>query len=269
MQSLVEKITPLVEEGLCVAFSGGVDSSLLLKIACDIAKELGKEVYAVTFETKLHPVGDVGVAQTVAMELGAIHHIIQIDELANIDIQNNPIDRCYRCKKYLFETLLEFAMNRKLTYVIDGTNFDDTKEYRPGIRALNELEIISPLVELNINKARVRQLASELGISVAKRPSAPCLATRLPYDTAIDYELLRKIEQGEDYLKTLGFAINRIRMHDDIARVEVLPTQFNEFITQNEKITTVLKELGFSYITLDIEGFRSGSMDIHIKKEGI
>lgn len=266
MQNLIQKITPLVKDGLCIAFSGGVDSSLLLRIACDIARPLSIPIYAVTFDTKLHPSTDLDIARAVADEMGAVHHVIQVDELANIDIQNNPIDRCYRCKKYLFETLLQFAKKNKLRYVIDGTNFDDTHEYRPGIKALRELDIISPLVELKLTKLQVREMASLLGISVAKRPSAPCLATRLPYNTNINYDLLAKIEQGENYLKSLGFATNRIRVHGDITRVEVLPCQFELFISLSKKITTSLQNLGFVYITLDIEGFRSGSMDIKIKE---
>lgn len=256
----------MVNDGLCIAFSGGVDSSLLLKIACDEAKITNTKVYAVTFDTKLHPVGDVTIAKRVATEFGAEHYIIKIDELANVDILNNPIDRCYRCKKHLFENLILFANENNLSNIIDGTNFDDTKEYRPGIKALKELNIISPLAELQITKQKVRKFAESLGISVANRPSAPCLATRLPYNTAIDYELLAKIEKGETYLKELGFAVNRIRVHLDIARIEILPKQFNLFIQNNTEITNYLKNLGFTYITLDIEGFRSGSMDIHIKE---
>lgn len=269
MQNLINKITPLVIDGLCVAFSGGVDSSLLLKIACDIGKNLSLPIYAVTFETKLHPSTDLVIAKKVANELGAIHHIVKVDELSNINITNNPIDRCYRCKKYLFQTLLEFAKEKNIKNVIDGTNYDDTHEYRPGIKALQELGIISPLVELQITKPMVRQMANSLGISVAKRPSAPCLATRLPYNTDIDYDILEKIEQGETFLKSLGFSTNRIRLHNDIVRIEIPPNQFTEFITLNEKITEFLQNLGFIYITLDIEGFRSGSMDIKIKKEAV
>lgn len=263
MQNLIDLISPLISDGLCVAFSGGVDSSLLLKIACDIAKKQSLQVYAVTFETKLHPHGDLDIAKKVANELGAVHHIIQVDELSNIDIQNNPIDRCYRCKKYLFQTLVEFANQNNIKNIIDGTNYDDIHEYRPGIKALNELNIISPLVKLQITKARVREMATSLGISVAKRPSAPCLATRLPYNTDIDYAVLEKIEQGETFLKTLGFHTNRIRLHGDIVRIEILE-QFEEFIAQKDIITTYLQNLGFIYITLDIQGFRSGSMDINI-----
>lgn len=267
MEILVKRIEQLVPNGLCVAFSGGVDSSLILKIACDIAVKTNKIVHAVTFETKLHPTTDLKIAKKVANELGAVHHVIQVDELSNIDIQNNPIDRCYRCKKYLFETLSNFAKSNNLNHIVDGTNYDDTFEYRPGIKALKELDIISPLVELSITKKIVREWAEQLGISVSKRPSAPCLATRLPYNTNIDYDILANIEQGENYLKSIGFETNRIRLHGDIVRIEILPNQFEQFITQRVKITEFLQKLGYIYITLDLEGFRSGSMDINIKKE--
>lgn len=262
MEKLINRIEQLVPNGLCVAFSGGVDSSLILKIACDIALKTNQTVHAVTFETKLHPTTDLKIAKKVANELGAVHHVIEVDELSNIDIQNNPIDRCYRCKRYLFETLCNFAKENNLNHIVDGTNYDDTFEYRPGIRALNELDIISPLVELSITKKMVREFAGQLDISVSKRPSAPCLATRLPYNTNIDYDILSKIEQGEVYLKSIGFETNRIRLHDNIVRIEILPSQFEEFLVLKDKITRFLQELGFIYITLDLEGFRSGSMDI-------
>ncbi|MFI3116293.1 MAG: ATP-dependent sacrificial sulfur transferase LarE [Clostridia bacterium] len=266
MEKLREKIKSLLDSDLCVAFSGGVDSSVILKIACEEAKKLQKNVFAVTFETKLHPFSDIEVSKKVAFDTGAIHHIIKVNELENVDILNNPVDRCYKCKKYLFETLVDFAKEKGIKNVIEGTNFDDLSEYRPGIKALSELSIISPLAELEISKEMVRKYAHELGLSVSNRPSAPCLATRLPYNTKIDFELLEKIDLGETYLKELGFLVNRIRVHDDIARIEIKKEDFERFIAKNIEITKKLKEIGFVYITLDIEGFRSGSMDIYVKE---
>ncbi len=267
MEKLKNRIIELLSKDVVIAFSGGVDSSLLLKLACDEAKKLDRKVYAVTFETKLHPMCDVDNAIKIANEVGAIHHIIKIDELTSIDISNNPVDRCYRCKKYLFESLQEFANKLDCKTIIDGTNFDDLNQYRPGIKALKELGIISPLAELEITKKEVRKYASSLGLAVSNRPSAPCLATRLPYNTKIDFDLLDKIDVAEEFLKSIGFLVNRIRVHNDIARIEILPKQFIEFINKKTVIMAKLKELGFIYITLDIEGFRSGSMDIHIHKE--
>ncbi len=265
MKNLREKIKDLVKEDLVVAFSGGVDSSVLLKIACEEARKTNKKVYAVTFETKLHPACDINNAIAVANEAGAIHHICKVNELDSIDIRFNPVDRCYKCKYYLFSTLKEFSNSLNCTNIIDGTNFDDLKEYRPGLKALKELGIISPLAELSISKAKIRDIAKSLNLSVSNRPSAPCLATRLPYGKEIDYKLLERIDKGEDYLKSLGFLVNRIRVHDDIARIEIEKSDFNNFIKNNEEITKKLKEFGFIYITLDLEAFRSGSMDIYIK----
>lgn len=267
MEKLREKIKDLLENGLCVAFSGGVDSSLLLKIACEQAKEQNLDVYAVTFETKLHPCADVEIAKKVAKNVGAIHKIIQVNELDNVEILQNPVDRCYKCKKYLFENLVDFAKENGIKNIIDGTNFDDLSQYRPGIRALKELEIISPLADLKITKEQVREYAKMLDLSVSNRPSAPCLATRLPYNTTIDFELLSQIDLGENYLKEQGFLVNRIRVHKDIARIEIKKQDFAKFIEKSDEITQKLKELGFVYITLDIEGFRSGSMDIYVRGE--
>lgn len=266
--ALEEKISEMLEDGLCIAFSGGVDSSLLLKIASDIGKKNSKDLHAVTFETKLHPVSDIKISKKVAEEMGARHTIIQIDELNNDQILKNPPDRCYLCKKYLFENILKFAQKNKLKYVIDGTNADDIKTYRPGIKALKELNIISPLASLDISKEEVRKIASDLNISVASRPSTPCMATRLPYGTEINYDLLAKIEKGENYIKGLGFGVVRLRVHNDIVRIEVEKKDFPRFIENGDKLVEFLKKLGFSYITLDVEGFRSGSMDIHINERG-
>ncbi|SHH85092.1 ATP-dependent sacrificial sulfur transferase LarE [Sporanaerobacter acetigenes] len=259
---LQNEILKLVEEGACVAFSGGVDSSLILKMVCDAGKKYNKKIYAVTFNTKLHPMEDINISKEVAKSMGAIHKIIDVDEFENEKILTNPVDRCYQCKKYLFEKLLEFAEENDIKYVLDGTNADDLKEYRPGIKALRELGIISPLAQFDINKKEVRQMAKNLNISVATRPSAPCLATRLPYNTNITFELLNKIEKAETYIKGLGFAVVRVRVHGDIVRIEIEKEEFLRFLDKKDLIISYLKDLGFIYITLDLEGFRSGSMDI-------
>ncbi|HHV39289.1 MAG TPA: hypothetical protein GXX70_07365 [Tepidimicrobium sp.] len=171
--ALVDKVSKLVEDGVCIAFSGGVDSSLILKVACEAGKRQNKDVYALTFETQLHPVSDVTISKKVAMEMGAIHKIIQLNEFENEEILKNPINRCYLCKKSLFVSLFKFARENNLKYVLDGTNADDLKVYRPGIQALEELGVVSPLAELGITKEEVREMAKKLGISVASRPSAP------------------------------------------------------------------------------------------------
>lgn len=263
-EQLRQQIAKLVGEGACVAFSGGADSSLILKLAVEEGQKLGKEVYAVTFETKLHPSSDVTISRKVAEEMGARHEIIQLDEFQDDAIMRNPIDRCYLCKKLLFTTLKEFARSKGLNHILDGTNLDDHGTYRPGIKALAELGIHSPLAENGFSKAEVRSFAGELGISVSQRPSAPCLATRLPYGTAIDAKLLKRIETGEEHLKSLGFTVVRLRVHGEILRIEIPKMDFPAFLDQQTEIIAKLKALGFYYVTLDLEGFRSGSMDVHL-----
>lgn len=264
--NLRKQIGKMVEEGACVAFSGGVDSSLILKIAVEEGEKIGKKVHAVTFETKLHPISDLDVSEKVAKEMGAIHEIIPVDEFQDEKIMRNPLDRCYLCKSLLFTTLKSFAKEKGLKHVLDGTNQDDHGTYRPGIKALSELGISSPLADNGFTKKEVREFSEELGISVAKRPSAPCMATRLPYGTAIEFALLSRIDEGEEYLKSLGFEVIRLRVHGDIVRIEIPKNDFKAFMEKVEMITKKLKELGFIYITLDLEAFRSGSMDIHLNK---
>jgi len=255
-----------VQEGIAIAFSGGVDSSLLLKVACDLGKKSNHSILAVTFETQLHPHGDLEEARNLALNLGAIHKTIVVDEFADPEIMNNPVDRCYRCKKLLFQTFIQYANEQGYHYLVDGTNYDDLNAYRPGMKALSELGIHSPLLELQITKQQIRSLSSSLGVSSSDKPSAPCLATRLPYGTRFDFNLLHRLDQGEQYLRGLGFYNVRLRLHDDILRIEVDKGSFMKLMAYSEEIISYLKELDFTYITLDLEGFRSGSMDIKIMK---
>ncbi|NLN15426.1 MAG: ATP-dependent sacrificial sulfur transferase LarE [Tissierellia bacterium] len=257
----------LVKEGVVVAFSGGVDSSLILKLACEEGDKVGKQVRAVTLDTKLHPVSDVDISKRVAQEMGALHTILKINEFENPAILNNPIDRCYQCKKTLFSFLLDFAKENGLKYVVDGTNGDDLNTYRPGIKALRELGVISPLAKLGISKEEVRAMAKELGISVATRPSAPCMATRIPYNTKLDLEVLEKIDKGEQYIRSLGFPVVRLRLHKDVVRLEVKKEDLPRLLEEGDRIVKYLKDLGFIYITMDLEGFRSGCMDIYVDKK--
>ncbi|MDF2541327.1 MAG: hypothetical protein K0S47_1045 [Herbinix sp.] len=258
-----------VTEGICIAFSGGVDSSLLLKIACEAGKKYNKPVLAVTFETKLHPHGDLEEAKEMALSFGAVHKTIEVDEFADPEIMHNPVDRCYRCKKLLFQTLIDYANGEGYHYLIDGTNYDDLNAYRPGMKALKELGVNSPLLELEITKLQIRSLATDLGVKSSDRPSAPCLATRLPYGVKLDFDLLERIDQGEKLIKQQGFYNVRLRAHEDIVRIEVDKKDFPLFMEQADVITKELQALGFFYITLDLEGFRSGSMDIKIKDRNL
>ncbi len=263
--ALVRQMESYTMEDVMVAFSGGVDSSLILKVACETAKKNGTIVYAATMRTKLHPAQEIEHAKGVAEEIGAEHIVIPVDELMEAGIGDNPVDRCYRCKKHLFQKMLTQAQTFRITHILEGTNEDDLHVYRPGLKALKELGIISPLADAGFTKAEVRSLAEKYGISVSNRPSMPCLATRFPYGTRLSYEELEKVEKGETFLKKLGVYNVRLRIHGDTARIEVDAADFPVILAHRAEITACIKELGYSYITLDLEGFRSGSMDIGLK----
>ena len=260
-QQLFNLLKELGQNGLCIAFSGGVDSSLLLYLAC----KLGLNVLAVTFQTCLHPAGDIQAASAFAKALKCEHIVLPIDEFRDARILENPKNRCYLCKHLLFSTLKEYAQTRGFETVIDGSNFDDTQEYRPGLQAIKELGVISPLMQLNITKAQVRQMLKEEGLEVFSKPSTPCLATRLPYGETITKEKIEQIARAEAFLRDMGFACCRVRMHGDIARIEVPSAMLEQALDKREEIIQKLKEVGFLYVTLDLQGFRSGSMDLSIQ----
>lgn len=286
-----------VSGGIVVAFSGGVDSALLLKQAC-MAAEGKRKVYAVTVQTKLHPAGDLESARQTAAEFGAVHKVLELDELAETGMMTNPVNRCYLCKKGIFQKIRELAAELGAGFILEGTNADDLKQYRPGIQALKELQILSPLAESGFTKTEVRELAEYLGISVSNRPSTPCLATRLPYGMKISYEMLEKIDEGEKFLRALGFYNVRLRVHELteevnnwiredaheiceearewkkadsqtdcmrgrnlLARIEVDREDLPKLLEYREKVVSKLRGLGFERVTADLEGFRSGSMD--------
>lgn len=289
-RGLKERVSGFAPAGIVVAFSGGVDSALLLKAACMAAEGKGK-VYAVTVRTRLHPLGDLESARQTAAEFGAVHKVLELDELAETGMATNPVNRCYLCKKSIFQKVKKLAAELGVVHVLEGTNADDLKQYRPGIQALRELQIVSPLAEGGFTKANVRKLAEYLGIPAANRPSAPCLATRLPYGMKISYELLEKIDEGEEFLRTLGFYNVRLRVHeltDEVhaglqeearesqaaggqedsaaerkllARIEVDRKDLAKLAESGEEVAEKLKKLGFQRVTGDLEGFRSGSMD--------
>lgn len=266
-EKLLSMMREYAGQDVMVAFSGGVDSTLLLKIACDMAEEAGTKVYAVTMQTLLHPAGEVEEAKKVCKEMNAEHVIIPVDELKEAGIMDNPVNRCYLCKKLLFTRIKELAAKFGSSRVLEGTNEDDLHVYRPGIRALRELGITSPLAEAGFTKNEVRKLAAFYGLQTASRPSTPCLATRFPYGTALTYEDMERVEKGEEYLKSFGLHNVRIRVHGITARIEVDEGAFSEVIKRKKEITACLKESGFVYITLDLEGFRSGSMDTGLNGE--
>lgn len=264
---LTEALKEYAKQNVCLAFSGGIDSSLLLKLCREAADQQGTKLYAVTFDTVLHPRVDREIACRVAAETGVSHQIITVDELKQEEIRFNPENRCYLCKKLLFSSLLDFAEEQGAAVVLEGTNKDDLKQYRPGIRAVRELGVKSPLADAGFSKEEVRAMARELRISVAERPSTPCMATRLPYGAEIDLRLLGRISEGENALKKAGLKNVRIRVHGDILRLEVDMDAFPYVLGHKDEILKIIKQVGVPYLTLDLEGFRSGSMDVHLKKK--
>lgn len=261
-RQLTEAILRDTKENVCLALSGGVDSSLLAAVIGQACRENGTKAYGATFETVLHPAADVEAARTAARESGLIHQVIHVDELELEEIQNNPKNRCYLCKKQLFEHLLDFAGAHHAPVVYEGTNYDDLSQYRPGLKAVKELGVRSPLLEFGFTKAEIRRWASEYGIQAAQRPSSPCMATRLPYGTKLDLPTLRRIEAAEEAIKVLGYPVVRVRLHGDVVRLEFPKEELSRVLEQSTLIINLLKSLDFHYITLDMEGFRSGSMDI-------
>lgn len=268
MDSLNQRLSSTLKKGdCCVAFSAGVDSTVVLKLACEQAAVMGRKVYAVTFHTMLHPKTDMKLAVRLAKEYGAEAVVLKIDEYGIRKILDNPPDRCYYCKDYLFRTLKDFAWEKGCASVLDGTNADDKKVFRPGLKALQKNGILSPLAECGITKGQVRELAALLNLENAEKPSAPCLATRLPYGVRLDRKLLEQIEAGEWYMESLGIQTSRLRVHGDVARIELEPEDFGILLEHREELVRYLKSLGFCYITLDLQGLRTGSMDEVLSEE--
>ena len=228
MKRLVDYFIPHVHEGICMAFSGGVDSSVLLAAACKAVKKSGidKPVLAVTFATRLHPHGDTAEAAEFAKMSGAVHKIIEIDEFSDARISENPRNRCYLCKSLLFQSLLQAGKEAGYTYFCEGSNLDDTKVYRPGIQAVRELNVASPLIECELTKDMIRSIAAAEGLSVASKPSTPCMATRLPYDTHFDYEAAG----WDDY--EMAFVLNWNTPHICSNNYGVLSIENNQVITK-------------------------------------
>lgn len=259
VQTLLRRMAELAEQPVCLAFSGGVDSGLLLKLLADAGG--AKNVYPVMMHTSLQPQRDEPEARRLAAECGLELTVLPVDLNSCRELWQNPPDRCYLCKKTMFAGLQQWAAERGISCLVEGTNADDRKVYRPGLQALAELGIQSPLAECGLTKAEVRTLAADLGLSVADRPSSPCMATRLPYGAFLDVALLGRLEQGEEWVRSQGIRQVRLRFQDPVLRIEVAPEEMDLFWQCRKDAVRQLKALGFFYIAMDLEGFRSGSMD--------
>ena len=251
---------------VAVAFSGGVDSTYLLYAAHTV---LGASAVAYTARSVFVPGHDVAEAADFCQARGIEHHIIEYDPLAHSDIVVNPPDRCYICKKNLFSTLLELAQERGLAHVADGANLDDDGDYRPGRQATQELGIVSPLHAAGLTKNDIRQLAKAAGLTAWNKPASACLATRFPYGETLTAERLARVDRAEDYLRTLGFRQLRVRTHGELARIELTAADIARLQDDSLRATIVstLKEYGFAYVTLDLAGYHTGSMNDALSPE--
>jgi uncharacterized protein len=250
------------KESVAVAFSGGVDSAV---VAAAARRVLGDKAVAVTARSSTISEKELECAKQVAGEIEIEHVIIDEDELDDPRFAANPENRCYYCRQGLVKAIRRLANGRGIKHVLDGANADDPGEHRPGLLALKEGGARSPLMELGLGKVDVREIAAGFGLSVSDKPSMACLASRIPYGESITKEKLVMVERAEDYLKTLGFKQLRVRNHAGIARIEVEPGEFETALENRAGITKKLRELGFNYVTIDLEGYRSGSMDEVLK----
>ena len=245
---------------VAVAFSGGVDSTFLLKVAHDV---LGDRAIAITLVGDAMQKREMDEAKAFCAQEHIIHRVAYVNQLAIPAFRENAKDRCYHCKKELFGRIFEIAAADGISHVAEGSNMDDMGDYRPGMRAIAELGVDSPLREAGLYKQEIRELSRQLGLATHSKPSFACLATRFVYGELLTTQKLERVDAAEQLLQDLGFSQMRVRVHGDMARIEVLPQDFPKLLEQScrEQICAELKRLGFSYISMDLEGYRTGSMN--------
>ena len=245
-------------QSVLVAYSGGADSTLLLKIAKDT---LGEKVLAVTAKSPTYPSEEIKAAKEMARRLGVRHLMIETEELTDPDFSSNPPDRCYHCKQELFCKLGAIAKEHNLNYVLDGSNYDDLSDFRPGMKAAQELGVRSPLEEAMLTKEDIRKFSKELGLPTWDKPSFACLASRFPYGTMITEEVLVKLDKAERFIRGLKIPQVRVRHHGHLARIEVLREDISVLLQKRDEIVRTFKDLGYTYVTVDLQGYRTGSMN--------
>ncbi len=252
------RATISASERAIVAFSGGVDSSLVAWVSGDV---LGTNAVAVTSASPSLKRSDLALAQDLAARWGLTHRVIHTDELSKADYRANPVNRCFHCKSSLYEALTTMAQRESIYTIFSGTNLDDLGDHRPGLQAAANYAVRAPLSECGFSKADIRALAAHLGLENAQKPQSACLSSRFPYGTAIDEQKLAQVEAAEDWLAAQGFTQFRVRHHGDLARVEVPPADFPRALDLAQAMQNALAALGYRYVTLDLKGFRSGSLN--------
>ncbi len=256
LENLKERIKSM--DCAAIALSGGVDSVFLAKVAFDV---LGKNAIAVTAASPTHPKRELEEARKHAKSIGIQHIVVNTKETELPNFKENTPGRCYYCKKELFSKIRALAEEKEIETVIDATNYNDLADYRPGMMALKELNIVSPLKDAELTKTEIRQLSKSMGLDTWDKPAFACLASRFPYGTEITQENLEKIERAEDIIHNFGIKQLRVRFHGKTARIEVEKGETDTLIKHSKKIVAGLKELGFVYITMDLEGYRMGSLN--------
>jgi uncharacterized protein len=241
-----------------IAFSGGVDSTFLLKAASQAGLSA---ILAVTGTSESFPQDELSFAREIASSLDIKHMVIVTEELKDVNYANNSPDRCYYCKKDLFSRLRKIAQEKKYSFILDGTNADDAYEWRPGRRAAQEEGVKSPLLDFALSKKEIRDISEKLGLPTWDKPATPCLSSRFQYGQRITAEALDRVSRAEGFIKKIGIREFRVRDHSDVARIEVNPEEFRIFMnkTVRNEVVSFLKSIGYKYVALDLQGFRSGS----------